>query len=98
MAKQGLFLGPDHDFSSLPSTGAVELWPRQRLLEKIQTIIADSRTAMSLTPGTASKIYGMMNFLEQGTYGRIGANGLTATKKRQYEVGRTWRDQGSFCG
>ena len=32
------------------------------------------------TLGTASKIYGMMNFFEQGTYGRIGANGLTAIK------------------
>ena len=36
----------------------------------------------------ASKIYGMMNFLEQGTYGRIGANGLTAIKERQYERAR----------
>ena len=29
-----------------------------------------------------------MNFLEQGTYGRIGANGLTAIKERQYERAR----------
>ena len=36
----GLFLGLDHDFSNLLFTGAVELWPRQRLLDKIQTLIA----------------------------------------------------------
>ena len=47
----------------------------------------DCRTSARLHAGTASKIYGMMNFLEQGTYGRIGAQGLAPIKERQYEKG-----------
>ena len=33
----------------------------------------------------ASKLYGVLNFLEQGFYGRIGAGGLAALKDRQKE-------------
>ncbi|CAE7261262.1 FCPB [Symbiodinium sp. CCMP2592] len=41
-----------------------------------------------LPPGLASKLYGMLNFLEQGVYGRIGTGGIGALKERQYEAAR----------
>ena len=48
----------------------------------------DAFTSGSLTSGTASKIHGMMNFLEQGIYGRIGCSGLQVIKARQQEAAR----------
>ena len=87
MSAKGLFLGLEHDFSQLPSTGTISFWPCQRLIDKITQMIAKARATAVLHPGTASKIYGMINFRQQGTYGRIGANGLTPITKRQYEKG-----------
>jgi hypothetical protein len=87
MSAKGLFLGLEHDFSQLPSTGTISFWPCQRLIDKITQMIAEARATAVLHPGTASKIYGMINFRQQGTYGRIGANGLTPIKERQYEKG-----------
>lgn len=34
-----------------------------------------------------AKLYGTINFLEQGIYGRVGCGGLAAIKERQYERG-----------
>ena len=85
MACQGLFLGLDHDFRDIPTSGQVSFWPRQRLIDKVTDMIQESKLGQVLRPGTASKIYGMMNFLEQGTFGRIGAQGLSPIKERQYE-------------
>eukprot|EP00435_Cladocopium_sp_Y103_P069933 s345_g34.t1 len=51
-------------------------------------MMADARASSVLQPDVTSKIYGIMNFLEQGTYGRIGTNGLVAIKERQYEKAR----------
>ena len=42
-------------------------------------------TQQRLSPGAASKVYGMANFLEQGIFGRIGCAGLAAIKHRQQE-------------
>ena len=68
--------------------GFVTFWPRERLIEKMQTFVLDALASSQLTSGTASKIYGMMNFLEQGIYGRIGCSGLCAIKERQQETSR----------
>ena len=38
-----------------------------------------------LPPGVASKLYGVLNFLEQGVYGRVGTGGLQGLKARQTE-------------
>ena len=51
---------------------------RQRMLEAAEA-------SGTLLLGVASKLYGVLNFLEQGVYGRIGAGGLAALKDCQQE-------------
>ncbi|CAE7246959.1 RABEPK [Symbiodinium microadriaticum] len=41
-----------------------------------------------LPAGTASKLHKILNFLEQGIYGRVGTGGLHALKERQHESSR----------
>eukprot|EP00434_Breviolum_minutum_P030739 symbB.v1.2.027186.t1/scaffold2768.1/size73204/2 len=85
MSSQGLFLGLDHDVSLALQSGVVTFWARERLEEKLTSIIQDCSQQGKLSPGVAAKIYGIANFLEQGIYGRIGCGGLHAIKERQYE-------------
>ena len=87
MSPEGLFLGLHHNLQHVRQ-GFVTFWPRERLIEKMQTFVLDALASSQLTSGTASKIYGMMNFLEQGIYGRIGCSGLCAIKERQQETSR----------
>ena len=87
MSQEGLFLGLHHNLQHVRQ-GFVTFWPRERLIEKMQTFVLDALASSQLTSGTASKIYGMMNFLEQGIYGRIGCSGLCAIKERQQETSR----------
>ena len=87
MSQEGLFLGLHHNLQHV-KRGLVTFWPRERLIEKMQTFVLDALASSQLTSGTASKIYGMMNFLEQGIYGRIGCSGLCAIKERQQETSR----------
>lgn len=85
MAATGTFLGLDHDLSQCLSSGVVSFWARERIQAKLQDIISSCRTQGTLHPGTASKLYGIANFFEQGVWGRIGAGGLAAIKERQYD-------------
>ena len=85
MSSQGLFLGLDHDVALALQSGVVTFWARERLEEKLTSIIQDCSQQGKLSPGVAAKIYGIANFLEQGIYGRIGCGGLHAIKERQYE-------------
>ena len=65
--------------------GVVSFWPRDRLVEKFSRFLDDMEAQQKLSPGTASKVYGMANFLEQGIFGRVGCAGLAAIKHRQQE-------------
>jgi len=87
MQATGQFLGLDHDVSQAVSHGYVSFSARERLEAKVLDILATCRTNHSLLPGTAAKLYGILNFLEQGIYGRVGCGGLAAIKERQYERG-----------
>ena len=49
------------------------------------TWMATAERTGVLPPGVASKLYGVLNFLEQGMYGRVGTGGLQALKARQTE-------------
>ena len=48
-------------------------------------MLATAERTGVLPPGVASKLYGVLNFLEQGMYGRVGTGGLQALKARQTE-------------
>jgi hypothetical protein len=85
-SNQADFLGLLHD-TSLTHEGTVSLWPRDTLIRKVEGIILHSST-MGLSPGQASKLYGVVNFLELGMFGRVGQGGLNAIKERIHEA--TW--------
>ena len=97
MKATGQFLGLDHDVSQAVSHGYVSFWARERLEAKVLDIISTCRTNYSLLPGTAAKLYGILNFLEQGIYGRVGCGGLAAIKERQYERGTKLTEPIAMC-
>eukprot|EP00435_Cladocopium_sp_Y103_P057434 s1456_g19.t1 len=86
MQPTGTFLGLTHDFSPVASHNVVTFWARDRLHDKVRDIIRHARDTQTFTRGTASKLYGIANFLEQGIYGRVGYGGLMAIKARQDET------------
>ena len=85
MAPTGTFLGLDFDLSEISGDGTVAFWVRSRLQEKVEDMLATAELTGVLPPGVASKLYGVLNFLEQGMYGRVGTGGLQALKARQTE-------------
>ena len=85
MAPTGTFLGLDFDLSEISGDGTVAFWVRSRLQEKVEDMLATAERTGVLPPGVASKLYGVLNFLEQGMYGRVGTGGLQALKARQTE-------------
>ena len=85
MGPTGVFLGLEHDFTNTLSTGSVAFWAKDKLVQKLQGIITDSKRHQTLPPGVAAKLYGLANFFEQGVFGRIGCGSLHAIKERQYE-------------
>eukprot|EP00435_Cladocopium_sp_Y103_P069918 s1385_g34.t1 len=86
MQSTGTFLGLTHDFGPVASHNFVTFWARDRLHDKVRGIIKHARDTQTLTRGTAAKLYGVANFLEQGIYGRVGYGGLMAIKARQDET------------
>ena len=55
-------------------------------MSKPETSCLPPETTGKFTRGTASKLYGIANFLEQGIYGQVGYGGLMAIKARQEEA------------
>ena len=87
MAATGTFLGLDFDMTTAMSHGEVAFFVRERLVSKVSDLVASSLEARTLRSGLASKLYGMLNFLELGMFGRVGAGGLQAIKQRQLQRG-----------
>ena len=85
MAPAGTFLVLDFDLSQISSDGTVAFWVRSRLQEKVEDMLATAERTGAMPPGVAPKLYGVLNFLEQGMYGRVGTGGLQALKARQIE-------------
>ena len=85
MQPTGTFLGLDHDFSQVHSTGVIQFWARERIEEKLLHLMQTAEDSSKLQPGVAAKIYGIANFFELGVWGRIGCGGLAPIKRRQQE-------------
>ena len=85
MNPRGTNLGLDFDLSPVPFSGGVRFSVRERLQTKVKGILESTETSGVLTSGVACKLYGVLNFPEQGVYGRIGAGGLAALKDRLQE-------------
>ena len=90
--------GLDHDLSEALTSGFVRFWARERLHSKMEDLIQQALAAGALRPGLAAKIYGLMNVLEQGIYGRVGCAGLSSLNHRQHErvIGLTLEIRQSF--
>ena len=88
MAATGTFLGLDFDMSTAMSHGKVAFFVRERLVTKVGDLVASILETRTLRSGLASKLYGMLNFLELGMFGRVGAGGL----QRQFQL--WWRSEG----
>eukprot|EP00438_Fugacium_kawagutii_P023073 Skav201171 [mRNA] locus=scaffold65:680096:681040:- [translate_table: standard] len=78
------FLGLVHDLRTLRRDGVIHLWARDRLLTKISSLISQAESHDRLSSGLASKLYGCLGFLDQGTFGRVARSGLNHLKERQY--------------
>ena len=86
MQSTGTFLGLTHDLSDINKSGHVKFWASSRLHDKVRDIMSAARQTGKFTRGTASKLYGIANFLEHGIYGRVNYGGLMAVKARQDEA------------
>ena len=56
-------------------------------MQKVQDMVKSITQSRALRSGTASKLYGMLNFLESGMFGRAGAGVLQAIKNCQLQRG-----------
>ncbi|CAE7815805.1 unnamed protein product [Symbiodinium sp. CCMP2592] len=80
---QGVFLGLEHDLSTALTEGFVTFWVREKLFTKLNGMIQHALNTQALRAGQASKMFGLLNFLGQGIYGRVGRGGLAALADRQ---------------
>ena len=63
-----------HSKGTIPESGGVKFWVRERLQSKVEGMLEAAEASGKLTPGVASKLYGVLTFLE-----------LPALKDRQQE-------------
>ena len=85
VSDEGTFLGLDYDFTEVGSHDHVQFWVRERLETKVVGMIRDAKSSGVLTPSQASKLYGTLNFLESGVFGRVGRRGLQPLKDPNME-------------
>eukprot|EP00435_Cladocopium_sp_Y103_P018443 s1694_g4.t1 len=88
-ASSGTFLGLDYNFATVNTTNSVTFWARERLQEKVCSMLQEAEEQQKFSPAQASKLYGVLNFLENGMFGRVGCGGLQSIKNHQY--GRSYR-------
>ena len=93
MSQQSDFLGLSHSFENTHQTGSVRFWVRRRLQDKVQDMISEAFRDRVLRPGTASKLYGCLTFLNTGCYGKLGRAGLNAIKTRQHSTSACLTDE-----
>eukprot|EP00435_Cladocopium_sp_Y103_P051985 s268_g16.t1 len=89
--------GLDYDFTEVGKSSNVFFWVRERLESKVATLISDARQSQVLTPSQASKLYGALNFLESGVFGRVGCGGFQPLKDHQYGRSSVLSDRLSKC-
>ena len=67
---KGDLLGLVHDFSDV-AEGVIRFLPREALIDKVEGMIRIAEES-GLHSGNAAKLYGVLNFLETGLFGRVG--------------------------
>jgi hypothetical protein len=84
MAEQGCSLGLQHDTSRARSDGTVKVWVKDTLHAKVLTFISDSVSENWCLPGRDAKLYGCLNLLDTGTFGKVARGGLGVIKDSQH--------------
>ena len=74
----------------MSTIGASTVNTRERLLTKTQQIIKDSKETNRLSLAQAFKLYGLLNFLGSGTFGRVGCGGLRAIREHRSNPVLSW--------
>lgn len=80
----GDFLGLVHDLSQALQHDVIHLWIRDRLNTKIHEFLDTAMSTEQFHPGSASKLFGCVTFLDQAVFSRVARSGLNAIKDRQY--------------
>ena len=80
----GDFLGLVHDLSQALQQDVIHLWIRDRLHTKIHEFLDTAMVTHQFHPGSASKLFGCVTFLDQAVFSRVARSGLNAIKDRQY--------------
>ena len=62
----------------------IHLWIRDRLNAKIHEFIDTAVASQQFHPGSASKLFGCVKFLDQAVFSPVARSGLNAIKDRQY--------------
>ena len=86
----GDFLGLVHDLSQALNQDIVHLWIRERLSNKIHDFLDTAMSSQLFHPGSASKLFGCVTFLDQAVFSRVARSGLNAIKDRQYNETETY--------
>jgi len=81
------FLGLVHDLRDV-GKGVISLWPREKLVTKVDAMVSTAFETGRLSPGAAAKLYGLANFLESGMFGKLGRAGLNPIKDRAQAKGQ----------
>ena len=75
------FLGLEHSFAD---PAAVAFWPKEGLVQKATTIIQGHLDEGQLTPGDASKLRGLLQFMSHAVWLGVGRAPMRPLKQRQY--------------
>jgi len=84
------FLGMEHSLAQVATRGIITFWVKQELHDKCEALIAEHRASGSMTPAQASKLAGMLCFLAQGIYNRIGMAGMAPLWQRMHSDKEPW--------
>ena len=90
MSPSGDFLGVVHTFGPSLDSNAISFRARDTLVEKAKTFIEAKRSEGRLTPGDASKLRGLLNFIARAAWHGVGKAGMGALRQRQYTDQPPW--------
>ena len=84
LCEEAEFLGLQHNVGEALSLGVVKFVPREKIVQKSQSLIDQCLESNYCTPAEASKIRGVRGFTMSAKYGKLGRVGMGPLKQRQY--------------
>ncbi len=83
---------PPHPHARVPTTcdGEASCRAAERLVVKVENMFAEALRADKLTPGTASKLRGVLGFLARELWGRVARGGMKPLIQREFLDAPPW--------